>query len=28
MDSTTVVLPGQIVKVTPLGDLLIKEERP
>jgi N-methylhydantoinase A len=28
MDSTTVVLPGQIVKVTPHGDLLIKEERP
>jgi N-methylhydantoinase A len=28
MDSTTVVLPGQIVKVTPHGDLLIMEERP
>jgi len=28
MDSTTVVLPGQIVKVTPHGDLLITEERP
>jgi N-methylhydantoinase A len=27
MDSTTVVLPGQVVTVTALGDLLIKEEK-
>ena len=27
MDSTTVVLPGQVVTVTALGDLLIREDK-